>query len=226
MLVDASRYSFLLDDTTTDNGGYVLPSPTILSNRIVGGHDADRTLYPWYALLQIARENSFGVGTQMVSCGATLIAPEILLTAAHCFAEPALEINVFVNATTFSGTGHSYFRIGEQVKLHPEYSRSAFKNDIAIIKLSSPVPDAVSPVILNRDADLPVDGAALQVIGMGVLEEGDAAQFPEQLQVVTLESINIGVCQEQNKILVGVEVDGETKICAGAKGKDSCQGDR
>ena len=43
---------------------------------VIGGHDAVRNRYPYYVALQTAENNT--------ECGGTLIAPDVVLTAAHC----------------------------------------------------------------------------------------------------------------------------------------------
>ena len=43
---------------------------------VIGGHDAVKNRYPYYVALQTADNNT--------ECGGTLIAPDVVLTAAHC----------------------------------------------------------------------------------------------------------------------------------------------
>lgn len=47
------------------------------TSRIVGGYDVGYEKYPWYAALVRGQDE--------VYCGATLIGPGVLVTAAHCF---------------------------------------------------------------------------------------------------------------------------------------------
>lgn len=48
------------------------------SDRIVSGYDVGYYRYPWYAAL---------IQRKQVSCGGALIAPKMVLTAAHCYKE-------------------------------------------------------------------------------------------------------------------------------------------
>jgi Trypsin len=45
---------------------------------IIGGHNAEEGRYPYFVALQTAQNNT--------ECGGTLIAPDVVLTAAHCAA--------------------------------------------------------------------------------------------------------------------------------------------
>jgi hypothetical protein len=59
---------------------YHTTSTSSSSNRnlIIGGHDATAGRYPYFVALQSAENNT--------ECGGTLIAPDVVLTAAHCAA--------------------------------------------------------------------------------------------------------------------------------------------
>jgi V8-like Glu-specific endopeptidase len=62
------RYSYVF---SRDDGDNILER----EKRVVGGQIAVANRYPYYAYLK---------GEKGISCGGTLIAPDIVLTAAHC----------------------------------------------------------------------------------------------------------------------------------------------
>jgi secreted trypsin-like serine protease len=151
------------------------------------------------------------------------VAADIVLTAAHCFAEgEILNTTVAVNNTARNNlTGYEYIR---------EYEIATFKNDIALLVLSSPVAE-VTPVALNSDSSTPIDGEDLQVIGMGLLKEqgdNDDGVFPDFLQVATVQSISVAVCAAAYANTPdgeNIPVDTTLQFCAAAPGKDACAAD-
>ena len=70
----------LLDDPDLPNHDTARQSP-----RIINGQDmTDPTRYPWFVQL---RTNPDANG-QQTACGGSLIAPDVVLTAAHCICAP------------------------------------------------------------------------------------------------------------------------------------------
>ena len=192
--------------------------------RIVGGSIANPTLYPWYTFIRL-RKVYPDKSTRTVSCAGTLVAPDIVLTAAHCFNDKILDINVFVNNTSRNQlSGFEYLRAGKSWKIHPDYVVATFENDIAILLLDSPVKQ-VTPVPLNTDDRLPQDGTDLQVLGLGFTAE--TGGFPDNLQIANLQSLNMDICTSSyfTSPAGSIPVSADIQLCASAPGQDSCQGD-
>ena len=195
-------------------------SSSLLLPRIVGGVVANPTLYPFYAYLEIRS------GTGARACGGTLVAPDIVLTAAHCFDVTVLSVKVLINNTSLTqSTGFEYLRAGESWTIHPEYEINTFANDVAILLLETPVPPQVTPISLNANSALPQDDDALQVIGLGLTTEN--GNFPTNLQMASLQSINVDACANSYAAAPQgfIPVSEDLQLCASASGQDSCQGD-
>lgn len=106
------------------------------SSRIVGGVDAPLDAYPWFARL-VFRD---GTGR---GCGGMLVAPEYVLTAAHCIsnkytASAAVQIGSVCTSSS-NNCGQPIQQINVQrIIRHPKYNVGmSFNNDYALLKLVS-----------------------------------------------------------------------------------------
>lgn len=73
-----------------------------------------------------------------------------------------------------------------QIILHPEFLQTTLVNDVALLKLATPIPAAsLLPVALNTDAAWELQGVPLVAAGWGVTSE-DSQTVSSSLQEVTL----------------------------------------
>jgi len=192
---------------------------TAISPRIVGGTIADRERYPYYIHLEILRSGSSS------RCGATLIAADFALTAAHCVQTSfgsSKRIDAYVKAFEASNRGE-YPREVAKAWVHPNYDESEMKYDFALLKLDSPVPPEVRPVRLNENDNIPSDYQEVTVFGLGIMSE--TGRRPNYLREVDVNVVTWEDCNDNNSYFNFI--DDELMICAGVDGggKDSCQGD-
>ncbi|KAF0722392.1 hypothetical protein Ae201684P_019968 [Aphanomyces euteiches] len=177
---------------------------------IVGGKEAAVGKHLYLASLRTS------TGGQTV-CGGSLIAPNVILTAAHCSIETNYAIKYAVIGTHYNG-GTTYgetIAVKQQI-VHPKYNKNSNTNDFAIYILASNAKTAPATVSFDTvSASVPV-----VVRGWGATSEGGSESSALlELTVNTLTNTNCA------SLLSPYNVD-STMLCAGGQaGKDSCQGD-
>lgn len=189
-----------------------------IHGRIVGGEDSSQGQWPWMVALL---RPGFGSPSNRQFCGGSLIAPQWVLTAAHCTigASPA-DIVVGLNLHNLKeDTGDEL--IVSDILIHPDFSSSTLDFDVSLLHLSQPAPEPFTVMPLVDHLDLVATGTSATVIGWGALGEGNT-DYPGILQQVEVPMIECAPSYEA----VGQTVT-ENMICAGipAGGIDSCQGD-
>nr|XP_061805640.1 serine protease 27-like [Nerophis lumbriciformis] len=187
-----------------------------LTSRIVGGQNAIEGDWPWMVSLH-RRGSHF--------CGASLINNQWLLTAAHCFGSSNGPVTAYLGRLTQSGPNpNEVSRNVDMTILHPNYNPSTFDNDVALLRLASPVTfnNFIRPVCLADTASTFFTGTDSWVTGWGRITEGGA--LPNDLMEVEVPVIGNRQCNCDYNPSSQIT---ENMICAGLRngGKDACQGD-
>uniref|UniRef100_A0A3P9MBL3 Peptidase S1 domain-containing protein n=1 Tax=Oryzias latipes TaxID=8090 RepID=A0A3P9MBL3_ORYLA len=189
-----------------------------LNSKIVGGADAVPGSWPWQASLQYFGKHF---------CGGSLINKEWVLTAAHCVVGTSTKkLLVSLGCQNLEGKNpNEVSRRVAAIIVHPDFDRGTMNNDIALVRLSSPVPFShyIRPVCLAASASVFNNGTGSWVTGWGYIKEGEPLPFPQTVQEVAVPVIGNRQCN----CLYGVINITSSMICAGRLdgGKDSCQGD-
>ncbi|XP_070846574.1 transmembrane protease serine 9-like [Chaetodon trifascialis] len=149
------------------------------------------------------------------------------MSAAHCFSSTSTSRwRISLGRQNLQGDNpNEVSRTVSTIILHPNYDSNTNDNDIALLRLSSPVTftDYIRPVCLAAGDSVFNNGTDSWVTGWGAVEEGVSLPFPETLQEVEVPVLGNRQCNCLN----GVGTITGNMICAGvlAGGKDSCQGD-
>ena len=159
------------------------------STRIINGKTAPSPI-PWQVHL---RQGSPTAGFGYF-CGGTIIDSKTILTAAHCYHGKNLAAtDYFITAGVVhvqDGAGQSAFV--EKITLHESYNPSTINNDIAILKLKTPLTfnDKVQRACLPEATFVPTGKAVAS--GWGLV-----SQFPNQ------SPQNLQVCMSSGNLRTG-----------------------
>jgi secreted trypsin-like serine protease len=189
---------------------------------IVGGTTAAAGSWPWQVgLVQANITSNFNAQF----CGGTLVDDLFVVTAAHCITEHdgsvtrprAIRVLTGTQSLTSGGTRRGV----ERIERHPRYNDDTTDFDIAVIKLTTPVPGKKVRLLTGaQEAVLAAAGDRAIVTGWGSLNGGN--NFPTALQQVNLPIVSSINCNDANSYNGAITT---RMFCAGQTGKDSCQGD-
>lgn len=177
-----------------------------LAARIIGGQEAAEGRYPYAALVQSSSH----------FCGGALVAPDIVLSAAHC-----LTYNGEVLATSHERRAPSASPLAiEKQILHPLFDFITLDYDLMILKLNGRI-SSVSPIRINQDNDnTPQVGSILTVMGWGQVSP-QQSEISDVLREATLTYISNGVCSEY----WGEDAIHSSMMCATWGNGIDCNGD-
>ncbi|XP_007531348.1 kallikrein-5 [Erinaceus europaeus] len=181
------------------------------SDRIVNGSECEKNHQPWQGALLF--------NSNQLYCGAVLVNPQWLLTAAHCHKS---SIKIRLGHHSLSPVYESGQQLFQGIKSipHPGYSHPGHSNDLMLIKLNRKIreSEAVRPIDVGKQC--PSTGTNCQVSGWGTTSSPQV-HFPKALQCLNITVLS----EERCKAAYPGQIDA-TMFCAGDQvGRDSCQGD-
>lgn len=158
-------------------------------------------------------------------CGGSLIAPNIVLSAAHCSGVFS-QVQIGRHDRNDVLDDYESFSILQEI-LHPQYRDDAIAHDQVLIILDGD--STATPIPINRDPSTPTDGAPVTVMGWGLTEEDDNSSASPTLKLANLNVIGNDECEDSKSgFLVFDSYQGlisDDMMCAATDGSDSCQGD-
>ena len=158
--------------------------------RIVGGVPAAIDTAPWTAFL-VAPGRS---GPSGQFCGATVVSPTAVVTAAHCVVESGIRNpDVVTGQTTLSGSSGQRLQVAG-IDVDPGYTLGRTGHDAAVVHLASPTAAPPIPIATPDHADLAAPGASLLLTGWGLVANNDRAT-PDALQQAAITAASNRRCR-------------------------------
>jgi len=190
-----------------------------LDGAIVGGVPATLDDAPWAAALAYSWEPD---GYYAQFCGGNLIAPDLVLTAAHCVTDPGLvpgDVDVILGRTRLSATNGERRHVAS-ISVHPGYSDYFLRYDFALLRLAAPSAQTWIPL---GDASLWEPGRDAQVVGWGCTLTGSIGECLSWTDDLLKGDTTI----QSDSLCSGGGFDPESMLCVrdSRLAQVSCQGD-
>merc|ERR1712176_210585 len=162
-------------------------------------------------------------------CGGTMIASDVVLSAAHCVGGGSYNVVVGRHDLDNWWEGES---IAKSYEIrHPEYSSSSTNNDFALIFLSRSTKEDVEYIKLNSESSYPSSGDSVHVMGYGDTNPSESiTATSDKLRDVEVKVMSNEKCS-QSRGYVGWSYQSyqgqitSQMLCAKDDNEDSCQGD-
>jgi len=188
------------------------------NTRIIGGEEAVEDRYSY----TVSLADDYGH-----FCGGALIAPDVVLSAAHCAGG---KYNVVVGRHDVRDKNEGEEIEVETELVHDEYDDNTTDNDFMLLFLKTPTTEEVNYAVVTNSVIS--SGVDVSVIGWGDIDpDQEESELADKLQHVEVTTISNEACDASESTESGWEDSykdqiSENMLCAEHQEmKDACQGD-
>lgn len=198
-----------------------------INKRIINGSPSAEGAWPWVVSL-FTKNGDPANPSSGHFCGGALIAPQYVLTAAHCVDNKSPDkLEVVIGRTKLSSNS-GIRSLVSGVIVHPKWDVNSVRFDFALLKLNQPVNSAVLPLVGPGDEALWQPGSAqAKILGWGYISSFNSI-IPDNLQEANIPIVSDQICLDT----LGINFSAASMICGGTlstpgkvNGVDSCNGD-
>ncbi|XP_064629748.1 deleted in malignant brain tumors 1 protein-like [Lineus longissimus] len=210
---DGSDEMYCMNSNSKCGQPTITPKPG--NSRVVGGQEATEGSWPW----QISARYS---GSHF--CGGSLVHPEWVVTAAHCYSDASSTspYTVVVGKHNKAGTDPNEETIQvSKIIVHKDYNENTVDNDIALLKLAKPATmSAYVDTVCLPSMEVPAD-TNCYTTGWGDTKGTCCSGKLKQAMVPIVDRTKCNRADYYNGDVTN------NMICAGydVGGHDACQGD-
>merc|ERR1711910_44394 len=202
-----------------------------------GFSDNEAQFGEWPHMCAVLVEEEVAGETSKVNlfqCGGSLVAPGVVLTAAHCVAklrqQPGtlkVRCGEWDTQRVSEPRAHQDRRI-RTLDIHPEFNERNLANDRALLYTEEDfeLEEHIDTVCLPQPDDI-FDYQTCHATGWGKDQFGAAGQYQVVLKEVSLPVVGHAQCQESltsTRLGSRFKLD-DSFLCAGGAGQDTCKGD-
>ena len=183
--------------------------------QVIGGANAKAGKWPDVAAILFPLP-----GGDEALCTGTLIAPSVVITAAHCYdpLDPPLPDNVLIGASSLAHPDSGETIAIKQAYVYPDPSST---EDIALLVLARPSSRTPRPIATGWARTDLVNGAQIAVVGFGAINAAGDDYIDELQEAQT--TITDADCSASSGCNPAARPAGE--LGAGGMGIDTCPGD-